>query len=41
MPGGPFYPDGRGTRNVRLSFSNVGDELIDIGIDRLAALVRA
>jgi 2-aminoadipate transaminase len=41
VPGGPFYPDGRGTTNVRLSFSNVGDELIDIGIDRLAALVSA
>jgi 2-aminoadipate transaminase len=41
VPGGPFYPDGRGTTNVRLSFSNVGDELIDVGIDRLAALVAA
>ena len=41
VPGGPFYPDGRGTTNVRLSFSNVGDELIDIGIDRLATLVAA
>jgi 2-aminoadipate transaminase len=41
VPGGPFYPDGRGTTNVRLSFSNVGDELIDVGIDRVAALVVA
>jgi 2-aminoadipate transaminase len=40
VPGGPFYPDGRGTSNVRLSFSNVGDELIDVGIERLGALVR-
>ncbi|HEX7526302.1 MAG TPA: PLP-dependent aminotransferase family protein [Gaiellaceae bacterium] len=41
VPGGPFYPDGRGTTNVRLSFSNVGDELIDVGIDRLASLIHA
>ncbi|HEY8644696.1 MAG TPA: hypothetical protein VIL77_02320 [Gaiellaceae bacterium] len=41
VPGGPFYPVGAGTTNVRLSFSNVGDELIDVGIDRLAALVVA
>jgi len=41
VPGGPFYPDGSGTTNVRLSFSNVADELIDVGIDRLAALVVA
>ena len=41
VPGAPFYPDGRGTTNVRLSFSNVGDQLIDVGIDRLAALIHA
>ena len=41
VPGGPFYPDGRGTTNLRLSFSNVADDLIDVGIDRLAALVAA
>ncbi len=41
VPGAPFFPDGRGTRNVRLSFSNVGDELIDVGIERVAALVHA
>ena len=40
VPGAPFFPDGRGTTNVRLSFSNVGDELIDVGIERVAALVR-
>jgi 2-aminoadipate transaminase len=39
VPGAPFYPDGRGTTNVRLSFSNVGDEVIDTAIDRLATLV--
>ena len=38
VPGAVFFPDGRGANNVRLSFSNVGDELIDVGIERLAAL---
>jgi 2-aminoadipate transaminase len=38
VPGTPFFPDGRGAGNVRLSFSNVDDELIDVGIGRLAAL---
>jgi DNA-binding transcriptional MocR family regulator len=35
----PFFPDGRGGENVRLSFSRVEDGLIDEGIARLAALV--
>jgi DNA-binding transcriptional MocR family regulator len=39
VPGIPFFPDGRGGENVRLSFSRVKDELIDEGIGRLAALV--
>ena len=39
VPGTPFFPDGRGGENVRLSFSRVEDELIDEGIARLAALV--
>ncbi|HWX09565.1 MAG TPA: PLP-dependent aminotransferase family protein [Gaiellaceae bacterium] len=41
VPGAFFFPDGRGATNVRLSFSNVADELIDVGIERLATLVRA
>ncbi len=41
VPGGLFFPDGRGTGNVRLSFSNVADELIDAGIARLGELVAA
>ncbi|MDX6466196.1 MAG: 2-aminoadipate transaminase [Gaiellaceae bacterium] len=41
VPGGPFFPDGQGTTNLRLSYSNVADELIDVGIERIAALVRA
>ena len=40
VPGVPFFPDGRGTANLRLSYSKVEDELIDDGVERLAALVR-
>lgn len=39
VPGTPFYPDGRGAANVRLSFSRVEDELIDVGVERLAAVI--
>jgi 2-aminoadipate transaminase len=39
VPGRPFFPDGRGTNNVRLSYSRVEDGSIDTGIGRLAALV--
>ena len=39
VPGMPFFSDERGRHNVRLSFSRVGDEEIDEGIARLAALV--
>jgi 2-aminoadipate transaminase len=39
VPGAPFFPDGRGTENVRLSFSMVDEDLIDDGIARVAALV--
>jgi DNA-binding transcriptional MocR family regulator len=35
----PFFPDGRGGDNVRLSFSLVDESQIDDGIERLAALV--
>jgi 2-aminoadipate transaminase len=41
VPGEPFFPDGRGTNNVRLSFSRVEDERIEDGIERLAALIIA
>ena len=41
VPGALFFPDGRGTDNVRLSFSLVDEALIDEGIGRLAALVAA
>ena len=39
VPGTPFFPDGRGGDNVRLSFSLVDEAQIDDGIDRIAALI--
>ena len=39
VPGALFYSDGRGGENVRLSFSQVDESLIDEGIDRLASLL--
>jgi 2-aminoadipate transaminase len=39
VPGTLFFPDGRGTAHVRLSFSMVDEALIDEGIARLASLV--
>ena len=39
VPGVPFYPDGRGRDSLRLSFSRIEDELIDDGVERLAALL--
>jgi 2-aminoadipate transaminase len=39
VPGAPFFPDGSGRRNLRLSFSRVEDSLIPEGIERLASLI--
>jgi 2-aminoadipate transaminase len=39
VPGSLFFSDGQGARNVRLSYSLVDEELIDDGIERLAALL--
>jgi 2-aminoadipate transaminase len=39
VPGGPFFPDGRGTNNLRISFSRVEDELIAEGIMRLGSML--
>jgi len=39
VPGTLFFPDGRGSDTVRLSFSLVDESLIDDGIERLASLV--
>jgi 2-aminoadipate transaminase len=41
VPGMPFFPDGRGTENVRLAFSRVSDDEIEEGVRRLAAAVAA
>src|SRR6266542_3888232 len=41
VPGSPFFPDGRGGDNVRLSFSLVDEALIEDGIERLASAVTA
>jgi 2-aminoadipate transaminase len=39
VPGSVFFPDGRGSDNVRLSFSLVDEAAIDAGIPRLARLL--
>jgi 2-aminoadipate transaminase len=39
VPGTLFFPDGRGTDTVRLSFSLVDGEQIDEGIERLGSLM--
>jgi 2-aminoadipate transaminase len=39
VPGTLFFPDGRGTDTVRLSFSLVDEASIDEGIERLGSLV--
>jgi len=39
VPGALFFPDGRGTENVRISFSMVEESQMDEGVDRLAALL--
>lgn len=41
IPGQPFYVDGSGSNTFRLSFSNVSDENIDKGLERLERVVRA
>jgi 2-aminoadipate transaminase len=38
--GRPFYTDGRGTDSMRLNFSYSRDEDIDVGIERLASVIR-
>jgi DNA-binding transcriptional MocR family regulator len=38
VPGSVFFADGRGSDNVRLSFSLVDEAAIDEGIEKLATL---
>lgn len=40
VPGTLFFADGRGGDNVRLSFSMVDESQIDVGVERLASLIR-
>jgi 2-aminoadipate transaminase len=40
VPGDPFYIDKKGTRTMRLNFSCVDEETIDIGIERLGKAIR-
>jgi 2-aminoadipate transaminase len=40
VPGSLFFPDRRGGRNVRISFSLVDEAAIDEGIERLASLLQ-
>jgi 2-aminoadipate transaminase len=39
VPGVPFYPDGRGRRNIRLAYSRVDGADLDQGCRRLAGLL--
>lgn len=39
VPGAPFYPDGQGRNQLRLSFSKVDDAVIPEGIRRLSAIM--
>lgn len=40
IPGAPFFAEGGGANTLRLSFSNVKDENIEIGLARLARRIR-
>jgi 2-aminoadipate transaminase len=39
IPGQPFFVDRSGSNTLRLSFSNVSDENIEIGLERLSRLI--
>lgn len=39
IPGSPFFVDGSGAHTLRLSFSNVSDDNIEIGLSRLGRLI--
>lgn len=39
VPGAPFYPDGRGRDQLRLSYSRADEEQVDEGIRRLAGVL--
>ncbi len=39
IPGQPFFVDGSGADTLRLSFSNVSDENIELGLERISRLI--
>ena len=39
IPGQPFFVDGSGSHTLRLSFSNVSDDNIGIGLEKISRLV--
>ena len=39
VPGRPFHPNGEGTNTLRLAYSLAGEDDIDEGVARLAALI--
>jgi 2-aminoadipate transaminase len=41
VPGAVFYPDGRGADSLRLSYSRISDDDIEIGVERLADVIRS
>jgi 2-aminoadipate transaminase len=41
VPGQPFYPDGAGARQLRLSYSRVADDLIGEGIRRIGEVLHS
>ena len=40
LPGMPFYVDGGGEDTIRLNFSYPDDEMIKVGISRLAGVIK-
>ena len=40
VPGAPFYPGPGGANRLRLAYSRVADSSIEVGIGRLATLLR-
>jgi 2-aminoadipate transaminase len=40
LPGMPFYTDGGGKDTIRLNFSNPDDEMIKVGMVRLADVIK-
>jgi 2-aminoadipate transaminase len=40
VPGRPFYPDGRGANELRLSYSHLSEPELDLAVERLAGVVR-